>query len=105
MTYAWHDLGDGRKVYRREPEPIGARSHLPTPYVVSDTMPPTEHLDGRFYESKSTYRAVTKAHGCIEIGNDPARLRPKQKTKPDDKAIKDAVQKASAMVKAGYRPS
>lgn len=40
-------------------------------YVINDSMPPTEHMiDGRIYESKSAFRAVTKAHGCIEVGNE-----------------------------------
>lgn len=51
------------------------RSALPCPMVISDTMEPTEHVDGRYYTSKSKFRAVTKAHGCVEVGNDPARLR------------------------------
>ncbi len=100
MTYAWFDLGDGRQVYRRIPEEIKTRSHLPTPFVVSDVMDLTEHLDGKFYDSKSRYRKVTKEHGCIEVGNDPARLRPKQKPKPDRQGIRDAIKVASQRVKA-----
>lgn len=72
-------------------------SAFPTPMVIGDTMEPTEHLDGKFYTSKSQYRAVTKAHGCVEIGNDPARHRPVKPPKPDRKAIKEAVQRAVAI--------
>jgi hypothetical protein len=64
--------------------------------VIGDAMAPTEHIDGKFYESKSAYRAVTKAYGFVEVGNDPARLRPIQRPEPDAKARRDAVEKAVA---------
>lgn len=39
--------------------------------VIGDEMPATEHpIDGRVYESKSAFRRVTRANGCIEVGND-----------------------------------
>lgn len=56
----------------------------------------TEHIDGRYYDSKSQFRAVTKAHGCIEVGNDPARLNPISRPKADPKARRDAVRRAVA---------
>lgn len=37
--------------------------------VIQDSMPPTEHpITGEIYESKSAFRAVTKAHGYEEVG-------------------------------------
>lgn len=101
MTYTWIDLGDGRQVYRRVQYDMPARSHLPAPMVISDAMPPTEHVDGKFYESKSAFRAVTKREGMIEVGNDPARLRKPPKPKPDRKAIHAAVKMAANRVKNG----
>ena len=84
-----------------EPEPrkefVSKRAPLATPMVIGDVMPLTEHIDGRKYDSKAAFRAVTKANGCIEVGNDPARLRPTPKPKPDRKAIKEAVQRAVAI--------
>ena len=47
-----------------------ASSALPLPYVISDTMPPTEQVDGKFYESKSAFRAVGRALGLTEVGNE-----------------------------------
>lgn len=39
--------------------------------VIADDMPPTEHpVDGKIYTSKSSFRETTRAHGCIEVGND-----------------------------------
>ncbi len=103
--FAWFDLGDGRKVFRKVWEPVGKRSDLPTPYVNSDTMDLTEHVDGKFYDSKSAFRARTKAEGCIEVGNDPARHRRqptrKKSTREERRA---AIAEAKAKVEQGYRP-
>lgn len=39
--------------------------------IIEDTMAPTWHpADGKYYDSKSKFRQVTKAHGCVEVGND-----------------------------------
>jgi hypothetical protein len=64
--------------------------------VISDTMDPTEHVDGKFYDSKTKFREVTKANGMIEIGNDPARLRKPSKPKADPAKRREAVKKAIA---------
>jgi hypothetical protein len=35
----------------------------------TDLMEPTKHpIDGKYYTSASKFRAVTKAHGCEEVG-------------------------------------
>lgn len=102
MTLAWIDLGNGRSVFRSVAEPPrGPRSDLPMPMINSDTMDLTEHIDGRFYDSKSKYRQVTKANGCIEVGNDPARFRKKARSRPDRKAIREAILKAENRIKNG----
>lgn len=50
-------------------------------YVISDEMPPTRHMvDGRYYTSKAKFRATTKAHGCIEVGNETGTLLKPRKT-------------------------
>ena len=54
-------------------------------------MPPTEQVDGRFYESKSQFRAVGRSLGLIEIGNE----KPKPLVRStDQRAVKDARRKA-----------
>lgn len=71
------------------------RSVLGAPMIIGDEMPVTQHMaDGKLYTSKRKFRAVTKAHGCIEVGNDPAMLRRAAKSKPDRQAIKAAIGKA-----------
>ena len=86
------------KPIQHEPKPAApsARASFPCPMLVSDSMAPAEHVDGKTYDSKSAYRAVTKANGYIEVGNDPARFRINKKPKPDRAAIKEAVSKAMA---------
>lgn len=74
---------------------------LAVPSFISDTMDPTEHIDGRFYTSKSQFRAVTKANDCTEIGNDPARLRRPTMVKPNPAKNREALQRAEYMVQNG----
>lgn len=96
--YAWFDKGDGRQVYRRIPTgPEPKRSGLAFPMVISDDMPPAEHVDGRVYTSKSQFRAVTRREGYIEIGTE--KLTPKKPPKQDNrKAIRAALEKARSRV-------
>jgi hypothetical protein len=73
------------RVDRRQHKP--ARSDLPLPYIISDIMDPVEQVDGRFYTSKRQYRAVGRAHGLIEVGN--------EKQKPKSRATADRAVKES----------
>ncbi|WP_376711074.1 hypothetical protein [Pseudochrobactrum lubricantis] len=96
------DLGNGRKVYRFQKPVLGvARSDLPVPMVIRDEMPDTEHpCTGQSYSSKSAFRAVTKAHGCIEVGNDSSRFKTPEKPKIDRKEIRASLEKARAKMNA-----
>jgi hypothetical protein len=82
-----------------------ARSTLPMPNVISDAMPPTEQVDGKFYTSKREYRAVGRALGLTEVGSE--KLKPKTRSSGDrsvkaarQAALKTAVEK----YQAGHRP-
>jgi hypothetical protein len=57
-----------------------ARSDLPLPYVISDSMPPTEQVDGNFYTSKRAFRAVGRALGLTEVGNEKPKPRQRAST-------------------------
>lgn len=71
------------------------RSILGAPMIIADEMPPTQHMaDGNRYTSKRKFRQVTREHGCVEVGNDPAMFRPRPKPKPDRNAIKASVHRA-----------
>jgi len=100
----WHDLDEPWPFACVPVTPDRRATGIPTPMFVSDHMEETEHVDGNLYTSKSEYRKVSKAHGLVEIGNDPARLRTPVKPKADPKALRDAVSQGQAMVANGWRP-
>lgn len=81
-----------------------ARSDLPLPFVISDTMDPVEQVDGRFYTSKRQFRAVGRAHGLIEVGNE--KLKPKTRAS-EDRAVKEkrrqSLKTAVEKFRAGHR--
>jgi hypothetical protein len=54
-------------------------------------MPATEQVDGKFYTSKRQYRAVGRANGLIEVGNE--KIPPKQRASAD-RSVKEARRKA-----------
>jgi hypothetical protein len=87
---------------RRTAEP--ARSALPCPQIISDIMDPVEHVDGQFYTSKATYRAVSRAHGLVEIGNE--RQKPKERAsarREEKEKRRGSLKLALDKYKAGYR--
>lgn len=87
-----------------KPHTPPARSHLPFPMVMSDVMEPVQsQLDGKLYDSKSALRATYRAAGCIEVGNDPARFKPRQLKKVDRKAVRATLEKAEARFNRGER--
>ena len=98
------EIAPNRWRFVREQTPV-ARSALPLPYVISDAMPPAEQVDGKFYESKAAFRAVGRALGLTEVGDQ----KPPQTTRSTNKrAVKEARQKAIHTAvekyKDGHRP-
>lgn len=89
----------------RNPQPLRAQSNLPMPYVISDTMPETEQVDGRFYSSKRAFRAVGKALGLTEVGSERPKPRPRTNAgNRENKAKRMAkLQQAAAQYRAGRR--
>mgnify|MGYP001596770050 FL=1 len=63
------------RVRKDAPEP--KKSDLPLPNVISDTMPATEQVNGKFYESKSAFRRVGRSLGLTEVGNEKPKPRPR----------------------------
>jgi len=110
VEYAWHTDGNGRSVYRPVyVEKNKARSDLPSPYMILDTMEPTiSQADGKEYTSKAALRATYRADGnpqginYIELGNEPVPSY--KKPKRDAKAILETIERAEADVAAG-RPA
>ena len=88
----------------KRPAQYFARSDHPLPYVISDSMPPTEQVDGQFYTSKRAFRAVGRAHGLIEVGNE--KFKPKTRASQDPQVKRQrtqAIGKAISEYKAGRR--
>ena len=57
------------------------------PFVISDTMDATRHMcDNKLYTSKSQFRATTRAHGCLEVGNESTTMLKPRKPVPLDRA-------------------
>ena len=93
----WHDL--------EQPWPLACIKIEPDKrgpyriYVISDAMQPVQgQHDGRIYDSKSQIRASYRAHGLVEVGNDPARLRRPKPPKIDRQAIRASIERAKSRV-------
>src|SRR6476659_600613 len=93
------DVEPGKWRVKRPPQPR-ARSGLPLPYVISDTMDPTEQVDGKFYTSKREFRAVGKSLGLIEVGNETFHVKPKARARDSraekakhSRSVKNAIEK------------
>ena len=57
-------------------------------HVISDTMAPVKHMGtGRIHDSKSRFRADTRAMGCEEIGTEPVRAHPRPEPSMHDIAM------------------
>jgi len=98
------EIEPGRWRIDRREVPV-ARSSLPCPSVISDTMPPTEQVNGKFYTSKREFRAVGRALGLTEVGTE--QVKPKTRSS-GDRAVKEgrrkALQAATEKYRAGHRP-
>lgn len=82
-------------------EPIPTRSYFPAPMLALDTMDALWHPhDGRMYESKSEFRAITKASGGEEVGNDH-----QTDTRHYDAVTRDDVGQAIQKLSQGYKPN
>jgi hypothetical protein len=76
--------GKLRLVPKRLAPPRIARND-PKVYVIGDVMEPLRHMaTGRIHDSKSRFRADTRATGCVEVGTDPAARRPGKPYQPPD---------------------
>lgn len=98
------EVEPGRWRVDRRRTPV-ARSSLPMPHVISDEMPPTEQVDGRFYTSKAAFRRVGRSLGLIEIGNEKLKPKVRSTVAPEVKRKRrEALGRAVARYKAGERP-
>jgi hypothetical protein len=97
------EIAPGRWRFVREAAPP-ARSSLPCPHVISDTMDATEQVDGRYYTSKAAFRAVGRQLGLTEVGDQ--KLPPKRRSTDSRQTAsgrRDAIQQAVARYRNGER--
>jgi len=97
------EVEPGKWRVKRPPREI-ARSDLPLLYVISDTIDPTEQVDGKFYTSKAKFRAVGRSLGLIEVGTEKQKPRVKTYDTPEFKVKRrETIQRAFEQVKSGHR--
>jgi hypothetical protein len=81
---------NGKLVPKHKAAPLKTDPHF---YVISDTMNPTRHMaSGRVFDSKRAFREETRAHGCIEVGNEP--LKPRTPIRLDKGQRRDHIRQA-----------
>lgn len=93
--YIWMD-GDWHEVSRETRRPK-------FPSIIRDHMEPLKHMaTGEIMDSKSAFRAATKAAGCVELGNDaPIGPPPRQ---IDRKVLREDIAQAISELEQG-RPA
>ena len=104
-NYQFIDWSDLPEVIRERPRPP-ARSALSAPMVIGDAMAPVQAMtDGTWHDSKSGIRANYKRYGVTEVGNDPQRLKPRERARIDRRAVKQSLERATARFNRGERAS
>jgi hypothetical protein len=90
------------RVFKKTVTP--ARSSLPMPYIISDEMPPTEQVDGVHYTSKRAFRAVGRALGLTEVGDQ--KFPPKKRAsehRSNKQKRRATLERAIAQYRSGRR--
>jgi hypothetical protein len=95
--YVWHN-GAWRDVTN------APRRASRFPSIIRDGMDALQHpATGEVFDSKSAFRAATKAAGCVELGNDAPSVAPAPVY--DTASIKADLATAYDQVEAGYVPT
>ena len=95
IRYYYHEATGEFKTF---PDPAKQVERKKSHAIIQDSMDPLEHPcePGHIIDSKSQFRRVTKAHGCVEVGNE--RVTDRRDFEPRN--IKEDI--ARAMEKLGY---
>ena len=74
-------------------------------YFNSDTMEPTQHMaSGKYFTSKKKFRDETRAHGCVEVGNETkALVKPRKRINLDKRQRRDDIKKAIHQLRNGRK--
>lgn len=85
------------------PRPQSNRADLPAPRLILDTMDALPHpITGEVLDSKSAFRARTKAAGGVELGNE--KPKPRLRPKMDKRKRADDIKKAIYDLRNGRKP-
>ena len=94
-------MRDGELVEKHLADPMPGQSSF---HYISDNMDPLlHHADGNYYDSKSTFRKVTKQHGCVEIGNNSNWGRSRTPIKMDKRQRLDDIRRSVYELRNGRR--
>jgi len=89
-------LRDGRFIVKGGPDdrgPPAARSALPRPMIISDTLADVVNpINGKPYDSKSAYYRDVKAAGCTIMGNDTIEAKDHDEGPPLAEIERDVAQ-------------
>lgn len=70
MSRETYVMRDGKLVPKSDAAPLRSGGV----HIISDHLPDLRHpITGKVMDSKSGFRAVTRAHGCVEVGNEVQR--------------------------------
>lgn len=93
MARETYVIRDGQLVPKRLAAPLHAPSGR-APFVLSDTIDLVNPIDGKRYDSRSTYDAVARRAGLIEVGNEDVRKHTAPRPGPDSNQIVDSIRRA-----------
>ncbi len=91
-------LRKGRWMRKENAPPLHHAASAPA--VIGDGLPGgalVHPANGKMYDSKSKFRAETKAHGCVEVGNDVRKPRQPVDMPP----IRDDIRRAISELGGG----
>ncbi len=82
---------------------VRARSSLPCPSIISDHLDGVKNpVDGKIYDSKSSYYQAVKAAGCEIVGNEAEKMVGPSPARSNVGA--GEIGSALHKVKQGYKP-
>lgn len=92
MARATYVFRNGKCVPKYKARPRETRQNATG--VISDIMDPTWHpIDGKRYDSKAQFRQVTRAHGCVEVGNEKMTPR-KPRAEIPDRVYREQIERS-----------
>lgn len=72
-------------------------------HIISDEMQPLQHpVSGQTVDSKSQFRAMTRAAGCVELGNDAPAVPAARNGGTQER--RNDIERAWQKLEQGYRP-